>query len=239
MTYPLGGRGVVEYSRITGELFAASPSGSNFLSSSSSNFSFGSTDFAFNFWFKINDTSADQYILSKSLNTGNQRSYFIAFDTANKRITWKISRNGIATYEVTSSTVVLQDTWYMCSVFKDFSNEILGISISNGTITTTPTSDPTLFTSSQDFEIGRINAGGIFGDIEMDSLSVYNKIFTQPLISTLHNSGNGVTYDDQDKVGMQNHYKMNEETGARVDFHGSDDLTDNSSVSRSIGKILD
>jgi hypothetical protein len=37
---------------------------------------------------------------------------------------------------------------------------------------------------------------------------------------------------------MLSYWKFNEETGSRIDFHGTNDLTDNSSVTRGVGKIL-
>jgi hypothetical protein len=88
--------------------------------------------------------------------------------------------------------------------------------------------------STAEFRVGNTTLEGL-----IDSFSVYTKALTQSETGDLFNSGNGVPYPDMDQVNLQNHNKLNELTGERVDFHGTDNLTDNSSVGRAIGKILD
>jgi hypothetical protein len=236
MTYPLGGHGVYNFTRA--ELYAADFSGANYLSSTSSNFDFADDDFALTFWFYHGGGTPTGYLGGKWTSGSGKRSYLLLF--SGSKVDSATYIGGVAKW-CTSTVTVSAAGWYHVAYFHNKTANTVNISVNNETMVSTATGGGGLNSSTDPFTIGAgdTTSTPVYVTGRVDSYSVYTKILTQTQIGNLYNSGSGVTYEDMDKTSLQNHYKLNELTGARIDIHGSDNLTDNSSVGRAVGKILD
>jgi len=225
---------------IAKELYAAETTGANYLSSASTNFDFGDVAFSKSIWFypTIGQTT---YVVSK-MGASGARGYGMVVQTSgSSRLRCFMSTDGTALNEAASIGTITLNTWNLGVLAYDPIANLLKSSLNGAAYTTEPHNNGPFVDTSVDFAVGRrLDAGSpLYFTGRADSLSVWNKALTEAEVTTLYNSGVGQSYGVMSKVGLQNYYKLNEETGSRIDFHGTDDLTDNSSVGRATGKILD
>jgi len=221
-----------------GQLFAADFSGSDYFSSTNPIFDKSTSPFSFSLWFRLDSTAFSQTLVSKWLPAGNQKSYLLQYNVG-ATMRFLASHNGSTNTIATSGVTIVADTWYfVVGIYYPSTNEI-GLTVNNETIVKTTIPSGGVFNSSAEFNVGQFDGGVQMMNGRIDSLSSWSKAFTQPDSSTLYNSGDGQTYADMSKVSLDAHYKMNELTGTRIDLVGGFNLTDNNSVGRAEGKILD
>lgn len=225
--------GLHRASGVSGELFAALFSGSNHLSSDSANFEFGDTDFSLICWFY--PTSAQNGVLMGKAVSIPDFGYQMRVHTNGTGLRVLISNDGTTVVEVNTGGAVSLNTWHLGVFVHDSVNNKIKVSL-DGAAFIEDTHSGGAFTSSEDFALGK-NGTSYIGRI--DSPLTYTKTLSIAQIGTIYNSGAGIPITTLDQVSLQNYWKANELSGPRIDFIGSDNLTDNSSVGRAIGKILD
>lgn len=218
----------------TAELFAANLTGANYLSSSDAFFDKGDTNWAFEGWIFI-DNDDTNFFWTKWESAGNQRSYYL-FIAPDGLMKWRISANG-TTFTTVVSTVTMTQGYHYVMTFHDAGNNTIGISVDDETIVTAPHATG-VFSSSTDFKIG-LQSSGNFGTHRIDSFGGYTKVLTQGQNTTLFNNDDGQAFEDMDQGSLGVFYKMNVASGPRESEIGNIDLTDNSSVGRETGKVLD
>jgi len=227
--------GVGTVSAPTAELFMADFDGANFLSQSNAYFKKTNTSFTMFGWLVADDVSGSFGIIGKWFASGNQRGYLL-FHLGDKLVMF-LSSNGSSASSATSTITIVQGNKYFFAAGYDAVNDLVFISVENETIVTASHTGG-VFDTSADFEIGKANTAS-FMNGGVDQGGIYDKPLTLPQMTTLKNGTTGTTVDDMDKVGLGPVWKFNELTGPRADSNGTLSLTDNNSVGRRVGIVLD
>ena len=198
------------------------------------------TDRSFNFWFKFEDTSTQSFITKWGANDG----FWIDWLNDNT-LRFRTSSDGSSAYTSTVSWTPTASTWYMITYTYDMSAGEVKFYVNGSQQGSTQTGhDTTVNNSTETFRVGN-NSGSGYLDGLMDELGVWDKILTSTEVSDLYNSGNGLPYSDGADVlnnltlstGLVSYWDMEEASGTRYDLHGSNNLTDNNTVTQATGKV--
>lgn len=217
----------------TGELFSAEFNELNHLSSSDTSFEIGNESFSMDCWVKATDVNP--YHIMGRMGASGDFAYGMTISTSG--VTSFISNNGSSLSTSTASLSITSGIYYHIAVtYDDVAN--LWTSYING-VGGTPVSHSggSFVPSGLDFRISGRNDPAPFNfNGCVDAACVMLRALSAAEILALF--ADEQTYVERNKVNMLSYWKLNELTGSRIDFHGSNDLTDNSSVSRGVGKIL-
>ena len=205
---------------------------SEYLSSASIDFD-KSTSFSIGGWFYDNGVNFNRF--GKWLNTGNQRSFHMNGSL------FYVSRDGTSatTVSVNAGTIAPNQWNFLVCVF-DYENGLIKVSKNNEAFTTAVQTG-CFDSSTEDFHFGKINASSYY-DGKIDSPFFYDKALSLAEVTALYNLGNGTSYPNlttAQKVDLVSWWDLNEESGTRNDAHGTNNLTENNTVSYSLGKVQD
>lgn len=205
-----------------------------YLSSSSSDFKTGSA-FAISCWVQVDAVIGQQVIFGRLAGGGNI-CYELVLSSSNK---WAFTTgfNGTgAEVQVADSGTVMPDTWYFLMCYYDGATET-GISVNGGAFTTATVTG--VFVGTTDALIGR-DGFGTYLTGGLDDLAFWSAKPTDDLRDSVYNSGSGKAYEDLtagEKTNLVSWWDMNEPSGTRTDLHGTNDLTDNNTVTTREGKV--
>jgi hypothetical protein len=152
--------------------------------------------FSFAFWFNVDVITDLKPLLSKWVETSNQRSFAFTFVSGKLRI--YMSNDGVNFFVVDSTTTISTGTWYHCSgVFTPSTSLKVYI---NGTNEATNSSgiSASIYNSNAPFEIGHANpfgGGNHYIDGRINQVCFWNKVLTSGEITDLYSSGNGIPYE--------------------------------------------
>lgn len=213
---------------------------SEYLSSASTDFDFGDTDWSISTWFYPDTSVSNMYLVSK-WGTGAQNGYFIRLD-ANNKARVSVSDAGNNSISLTSTDTISDNTWGLITVSYDSTLDILSLIVDGGTPVTISHSGG-IFASSDPFILGALSSLVGFTNGRQDSVSVYNTALTQAQVTTLYNGGNGLNYSEWIAAGFGtngvSYWALNETSGTRYDLHGGNHLTDNNTVTYNQGLVRD
>ena len=175
----------------------------------------GDNDILFAAWVKADVNTANQDILNKySYSDGNACEYLLYYNyddwSPTPYFTFIVNANA-STYGVVRATnfgTMSSSTWYFVIAWHDAVNNVIGISVNNGTPNTTSYSSG-MATSSTPFLLGAEDNGGVhypwdgnLGPVMMwKSAPGGGGILTSDQITTLYNSGAGLPYESFDSGG--------------------------------------
>jgi len=133
--------------------------------------------------------------------------------------------------------------WYFLYAYFDATAGQCGISINNGTIDTgTVTGTPNTQTAS--LNIGRWGYTGGFPfylDGKLDEIGIWNRNLTTDELTWLYNAGSGRSFSELSQVtsslwsSIVSYYSLDEGSGTRADSKGSNNLSDNNTVTSTSG----
>lgn len=128
---------------------------------------------------------------------------------------------GSATNTATHATSLSAGTWYFWEAQYDGAD--VGIALNGGSFTTTTTG---FSAGSSAFRIGSTIAGGSYLDGLAQHFVAFDGNPTSGNRTSLYNSGSGVSYSGRPSgPAYVSWWQLPESSGARVDSHGSNDLT--------------
>jgi hypothetical protein len=188
-------------------------------------------DFTISFWVYFNN-SGDYKVLGR-YQAGNI-AYLVRKNSSNN-IEIDIFESGVGIGGVVSTASVSVTVWTFVSV--RFFKTKVGVSINGGSFEDGATLTGTMTVGTQDFRLGNTvsNLNG-----RLDNVSYHTRKLTDSDASYLYNSGNGIDYENTNaaiKVNLTAWWDMNETSGTRFDLHSTNDLTENGTVSTSVGKV--
>ena len=201
--------------------------------------SHGDFDFSYSGWIYLN-TAASEYmeIFVKWIGTGDNREHTLY--TNNSKFYWDVSTDGGSggsVRRVIDGTTLATGRWYHVYLEHDASNNHIGISVDNNTMTTTANTGgvhdgtaPFKFSTSSSSFDGRLASVGF-----------WKRLLTTAERTEMVNSGSGMAYSDlttAHKVSLTAYWNLDEASGNAIDSHvgdGSLDLTDNNSVTAAGG----
>lgn len=160
----------------------------------------GDIDFSMSVWVNIesNSTSGNsRYIIGKHGSSGNF-SYGLHLNNQAGTIRFRflISSNGTALAIVTANNLGAPSTatWYHIVAWHDSVNNLIGITVNDGTPNTSSHTTG-CFDNTSPFNLGTINdtASNCFDGI-IDEVGFWKKVLTPSEITQLYNSGAGLAY---------------------------------------------
>ncbi len=207
----------------------------------------GDIDFTIACWVYLDAIGSDRTLMAKFLVTGNQREYRLFYDHSSLRFRFAVSGDG------TSGTLTNIDadnfgapsinTWYFIVCQHDASGNTISIQVNNGTADSAAHSAG-LTDGTAAFYLGSHNTGAApLLDGREVSVMFTKKVTTAAENTFLYHDGDGVQYLDIGltgdgsalKTSLEAWWDLQEESGTRVDSHGSNNLTDNNTVTAAAG----
>jgi hypothetical protein len=160
---------------------------------------FGDTDFTIALWVYPNSLSVNQALVSVWNATGNQRSYYLRFETAAAGlIRCVLSNNGTGSTNCDSgaSNTPTISTWNLIIVRHNAAANTVTIEVNNsGSPDSTSHSGGAFASSTANFNLGRIDsATNVFLDSRLDSVGIWSRVLTPTEGGQLWNSGSGLNY---------------------------------------------
>lgn len=156
-----------------------------------------SGDFNFAFWIKLNATSA-RYCWAKydPGDGGDNGAYDFYYENSSNQFQWRVARNDTGAFVgVTHSQTLTVSTWYFISCGCDTVNDVVFISINNGTPQTSPfTWTPKVHTTSV-LSFGDLGtSGNYYASWTLDEVGLWSRRLSAGELTSLYNSGSGITY---------------------------------------------
>ena len=145
----------------------------------------------------INFSSSDDHfaIFSKWLGTGNQRSYILYKPSGLRTIRFFASSDGSTTDLTLESGDRAFDTWHFVTL-KFVAGGTSTLYINNSSVDT-GTAPSSIHSGSSRMELISFNSGAISTRSGLlDSVAIWNRALDASEITTLYNSGSGVSYSD-------------------------------------------
>lgn len=161
----------------------------------------GDNDLTFTAWVYLTANSADQIILTKAATT---EEYYLYYSATNNRFLFAVN-DGVGHYTEISANnfgAPSLNTWYFITGVHDATNNLIKISVNNGTFNTTAFTYGVASTTSN-FCIGALYDGttvispvtGRIGPVAMwKSAAGSGGVLTSTQLGQLYNSGNGLAY---------------------------------------------
>jgi hypothetical protein len=206
----------------------------------------GHNDLYICFWVKFESVSVYIDLVDKYDNKIDQRSYAVGLNNSDNKLFFDVSSNGLSGgyKRVLSSSAVTTNTWYFIQAYHDPVNDLLAISINNGSFNTTAHNGG-MYDGTAPFKIGAgqyDNVNYYFHDGLMQSVGFYSSIPSSDVRTSLYNSGIAKLHCQltaAEKVGLVSYWNLDEQSGTAYDSHGSNDLTDNNTVLYGTGLASD
>jgi hypothetical protein len=153
----------------------------------------GDIDYTFAGWVLMDSISGFNVIISK-WNTAGTKEYQLAVNSVSTKFEWSVSGDGTASDTILSSTVPTTATWYFLAVYHDSVNNLIGISVNNGTFATVAHATGS-FHASVAFGFGsNATTGNNSFDGRMDEMGFWKRMLTATELSALYNSGSGLAF---------------------------------------------
>ena len=191
-------------------------------------------------------TGNNKTILGKfNTEAADDRGYLLLYSVGDDQFRWIVSADGtvgtVTNLFSTNLPTVNTGTWYMINVWHDSVNDEIGMRINDGDILTTAHTGG-VFDNVTDFKIGAFNTTELqFIDGRVSQARIWkNRILTESEMNEIFNLGNGYPSTESGLpssllTSLVAAWDCNEISGTRFDSIGSNDLSDNNSVSRAAG----
>lgn len=154
----------------------------------------GNPNFSIAFWVWLVSTAACGLVTKR---VGGDLDYFIDWNnTAANRVAFSIFDVTITSTQLNANTFGALSTgqWYFIACTGDFTNNVMKISINNGTQDSVAIGR-SITGSAGDVRIGAVNAGAGVADARFDQVCFWKgRVLTLGEISSLYNSGAGLSY---------------------------------------------
>ena len=218
---------------------------SEYLSrASNSSLQTGDIDWTIAGWFKF-DGGGSQCIVSKDSATSGKREYQLTYfvGPTNAVLGQVFTATDVAR-QVSSAGIPTANTWFFFTFWHDAAANTINLEFNaNGSIISTNTTGALQAASDAEFRLGSNAFSGsplYLGGAEQ-AIGFWKRTLTSGEKTFLYNSGNGRNYSELsagDKTSMVSWWALNETSGTRNDSHGTNHLTDNNTVTSSIGPVL-
>ena len=197
-------------------------------------------------WFYMDSKSADMALMGKYNTTGNQREFLLDYSTSGDRFRISKSHNGTNFTQVTCNNFGSPslNAWHFYVWWHDSVANTWNAQFNDGTVTSFSSSTG-MFDSTSGFALGSTHGGASVRpwDGRIGQTMFTKKVLTAAERTWLFNFGDGRRYKDIGltgdgsalKTSLEAWWELDEDSGTRVDSHGSNDLTDNNTVTANTG----
>ena len=185
---------VVSDTGIKGNLAARFNGSNEYLSNNT--FTTPTGDFSISVWFKLDNTSGNQVIVSQWLNT--DQAFFIR-TVSNEVQARFISSSSTIEFNADNFGIIEAEVYYHVVAMYEVSTGQATLIVNDSTPDTAiGTPGETLNSSAYDLLLGAFNNGGIteYYDGNIDELGFWNRLLTPTEITALYNNGEGLLAKD-------------------------------------------
>lgn len=155
----------------------------------------GDIDFSLQAWVYCDSRANQMILVGKDVDSpANSRDFTLDYDSASNRFRFYIN-GGSGSLLVTDTTALASATWYHVCCGHDSVGNTVWIQVDAGTLNTSGTSGVAPQSSSAEFRIGARAYASFEGyfDGRIDQVGFWKRNI-QPDVSTLYNSGGGLSY---------------------------------------------
>jgi hypothetical protein len=147
------------------------------------------------FWLRFNSFVGNPFFMAKWNFTGDARGYGFNSTQTNKRLSWAVSGNGIATTSIQNPLLLDENQFYMVEAYHNPDTDLIGIAINRGAFSTASHSTG-IFNPGQPFSLGKVSGNAFGTDLKgvIDNLVIYSDIPNEAKRDLLWNQGKGIRY---------------------------------------------
>lgn len=200
----------------------------------------GDIDFTIAAWVRLDTLpgASEFTIASKWLETGSQQEWRLIITTTPK-VRFQVSNDGAAAVGNADATTITTNTWYFVVAWHDSVANTVNVQVDNGTITSTAHTTG-VFDGTGAFTLGAISNPLLYLDGKEQCVGFWKSVLTAAQRTALYNGGTPLTADQAERaVGRGiSYWELSEPSGTRKDLWGSNDLTDNNTVTTAAGTAL-
>jgi len=178
--------------------------GSHFVSSSSqtlkhasnTSLQMGDIDFSIALWIKIVSAGGgvQQCFVSKWNGATDNREYMVEInDTTVAKAEFRVSNNGVAVKTAVTTASISSGTYGFVVAYHDSVNNLIGVSL-NGAAAQTASHTTGVLAGSAEFRVGSLGTDAAFLNGDLDQVGIWKRVLSSAEITTLYNSGNGLSY---------------------------------------------
>lgn len=205
------------------------------------NFS-GDKSFTLVGWMRPVTNTAGEFIavIGKWSGTAGAQQYLLGWRGSTNRFSMLVNNGASVVAADPNITALVNGTNYFVVGYHDAAGNVIGVSAQNATRTTAAQAG-NLQASTQAVEIGRSNSTAIhYADAVMQSVAVFNSVITTTEQTWLYNAGAGRRFADLETqpallAKCVAWWDLGESGGIRYDRIGTQNLTDNATVTTDIG----
>jgi len=205
--------------------------------------SVGDIDFWWAGWVYLDSTGTLRYFAGQYAASGNQRSWGLSFSTANPAVSTVLMSSNGSTFTSATGPTITAAGWHLVMVYHDAANDLIGISVDNSAFTTTAHSGG-CHDSTAAFMLGDL-ASATTGWLGRMQMAAFGKSPTETfdnIRDALWNGGAGldladVTAQQISDWGGVSAWRLTENSGGAEDIWGTNDLTDNNTVTAEVGHV--
>lgn len=190
------------------------------------------------FYFTTVTVGESMGLVCKGSASGNYE-YYLYFDRTGNRILFQASGNGTSIDTATGNNFGAPSAgvWYFIEGYYDGTN--IAVCVNRGTDDTTA-HNTGIYNGTSTFMVGQDGFGtGMFNG-RATKVCFYSAVPSTTIRDALYNSGNGVNYHDlttAQKTNLVSWWDGAETSGNLLDAHGTNNLTDNNTVTSATGKV--
>lgn len=177
-----------------------SSSSNRLTAADSASLSFGNESFAISCWIRL-QSLASQNFVTKWNNSSNLREF--RFHMVGSKFQWEVTSNpASAGGTVDSASFPSTGVWYWVYMYHDAASDVLGISVDNGTPSTTSYSLG-CNDSTSEFWVGGRASGSTYADAHIQQVAIWRGLKSTDDRTAIYNSGNGLAYASWDAGGFK------------------------------------
>lgn len=181
-------------------------------------------------------------LATKGYPDGNTYEWALGYAGTQTQFYHLVAHNG-----TTATNILLYSTsfgspstgrWYFVVGTWDATTHTATICVNDGTVDSSTNAGVTPTDTSARLQIGATNNNAYTWNGRQQNLSFWKKKLSASEITQLYNRGFGLRYSSYDAgllTSLISHWPLTEASGTREDVHGSNDLTDNNTVTGALG----
>lgn len=206
----------------------------------------GNTNFYGCGWFRFDSFVTLNCLFAKwkDNGTGGTCAYLLDYYNTGGKFRWSVSssgayNSGVTTVQSTTFGAASLNTWYFVEWYHDADNDVLGIAVNRGTTDTAAHSTGIYTSTATSVRISALEST-YYNNGKVSSIGIFSRIPSTAERDALYNSGAGVFYKDLSdsiKTGLVSWWDLMETSGQAYDAVGSNNLTDNNTVTSAAGII--
>lgn len=191
-------------------------------------------DFSFSCWVYSDSFGTDRMVAAKDSNSAGNREWHLIYSSSASRWVMRLqnSTTNLLTLVAIAAGAPATATWYHLTVTYTTATRAAALYVNAGT-PATGTASGDITASGAPFTIGAFGNTGSPWNGRIAAAGFWKKVLSAAEVTTLYNGGVLLAYSDLSGsllTSLESWWDLSEASGTRADTPGSNDLTDNNTV---------